>query len=279
MTSSPAHPSTLGPVALADIQVDVTTRLGATSKPIATGFKGIDSALAGGLRHGTVVALTGGPGAGRTALALTIAYMAARAAAGVVFAARGVDETELFARLVARALKRSYPASEVSYGDLLSGRAYASDGVRRAVNAASETVVAKVGTHLHFARLGRDDSLSELVQRCTQIWARYERVVLVVDDIEALAHGDGTPLDARVLDTAYELRDIAEQGCAVIVTALERHRDLVAPAATLWAELVPVPAADGAAPYLELDIKKNRIGPTGRLKVQAIYGATELTEV
>lgn len=278
VSSSPAHPSTLGPIALAKIQVDVATRLGATSKPTATGFRGIDTALAGGLRHGTVVALTGRPGSGRTALALTMAYMAARASAGVVFASRGVDETELVARLVARALKRNYPASEVTYGDILSGRAYSSDDVRRAVSAAIDTVVEKVGTHLHLARLGPDDSLPELAERSAQIWARHERVLLVVDDIEGLVRGAGD-LAGRLLSLGYELRQLADRGCAVVVTALERHADLVAPAATLWAELVPGAVGAGSRVPLELDIRKNRIGPTGRLTVEAIYGATEFREI
>src|SRR5215510_5445521 len=75
LAESPAHPSTLGPVSLANIQVDVATRLGAVTKPMATGFTGIDRLLSGGLRPGTVLALTGQPGSGRTSLALMMAYM------------------------------------------------------------------------------------------------------------------------------------------------------------------------------------------------------------
>src|SRR4051812_47012418 len=81
LASSPVHPSTLGPVSLANIQVDVATRLGAVTKPTATGFSGVDRLLSGGLRPGTVLALTGQPGSGRTSLALMMAYMAARASA------------------------------------------------------------------------------------------------------------------------------------------------------------------------------------------------------
>jgi len=260
------------------MQVDVTTRLGAISKPTATGFKGVDSLLAGGLRHGTVLALTGAPGSGRTSLSLMIAYMAARAATGVVFAARGVDETELVARLAARALRRSYPASEVTYGDILSGGAYANDAVRRAVNDAVETVVEKVGAHLHFGRIGAGDSLAQLAERSGQIWARYERVVLVVDDIEGLAAAEPGELEGRVMNVAYELRQLADQGCAVVLTALERHSDLVAPAATLLVELAPGPTQDGRTVPLDLVVKKNRVGGTGRFKLQALYGASEFTE-
>ena len=279
MSSSPAHPSTLGPVALAKIQVDVTTRLGAISKPTATGFKGLDAALHGGLRHGTVLALTGAPGSGRTSLSLLIAYMAARASVGVVFAARGVDETELVARLAARALRRSYPTSEVTYGDILAGHVYADDAVRRAVNEAVDTVVHKVGAHLHFARIGPRDTLALLAERSAQLWARYERLLLVVDDIEGLAAGESTAdFSGRVLNVAYELRALADHGCAVVVTALERHAEFVAPAATLAAELRPQSSDDGRSVSLEVILRKNRIGASGRFTLRAIYGASEFTE-
>jgi KaiC/GvpD/RAD55 family RecA-like ATPase len=266
-------------VALAKIQVDVTTRLGAISKPTATGFKGLDALLAGGLRHGSVLALTGAPGAGRTSLSLLIAYMAARASVGVVFASRGVDETELVARLAARALRRSYPASEVTYGDILAGHVYDDDTVRRAVNDAVDTVVHKVGMHLHFARIGTGDSLALLAERSAQLWARYERVLLVVDDIEGLAVSDGNgDLAGRVMNLAYELRRLADQGCAVVLTALDRHAELVGPAATLLAELQPLASEDGRSVPLDVIVRKNRVGSTGRFRLRAVYGASEFTE-
>ncbi len=256
----------------------MTTRLGAITKPTATGIKALDALLAGGLRHGTVLALTGAPGAGRTALALSIAYMAARASAGVVFAARGVDETELVARLAARALRKSYPASEVTYGDILAGRVLANDAVRRAVNDAVDTVVQKVGAHLHFAHLDARDSISSLVERSTQLWARYERVLLVVGDVVGLAVSEPGELSARVMSVAYELKRLADHGCAVVLTALERHAELVAPAATLLAGLVPAATEDGRPVPLEVVVHKNRTGTTGRFKLHALYGATEFSE-
>ena len=278
LPQAPAHPSTLGPVSLANIQVDVTTRLGAPAKPTATGLSGIDRSLAGGLRPGTVLALTGAPGSGRTSLALTIAYMAARAAAGVVFATRGVEETELVARLAARALRRAYPASQVTYGDILAGVIYENDAVRRAVSEAVDTVVAKVGAHLHVARFGASDTLALLVERSAQLWARHERVVLVVDDLESIAVSEPGALDARLTAVAYELRQLADQGCAVVFTALERHAEMVAPAVTMLVSLAPGASDDGKAVPLSLHIRKNRVGAGGSFALSALFGACEFSE-
>lgn len=256
----------------------MSTRLGAITKPTATGIRALDALLAGGLRHGTVLALSGGPGSGRTALALSVAYTAARASAGVLFAARGVDETELVARLAARALRKSYPASEVTYGDILAGHVFTNDAVRRAVNDAVDTVVQKVGPHLHFAQLDARDSVAALVERSTQLWARYERVVLVVDDVEGLAISEPGELPARVMSVAYELRRLADHGCAVVLTALERHAEFIAPAATLLAELAPAATENGRTVPLDVVVRKNRVGATGRFKLHAVYGATEFSE-
>jgi len=265
-------------VSLANIQVDVTTRLGAPGKPTATGLSAIDRALAGGLRPGTVLALTGAPGSGRTSLALTIAYMAARASAGVVFATRGVEETELVARLAARALRRAYPASQVTYGDILAGGVYENDTVRRAVSEAVDTVVEKVGTHLHLARVGATDSLALLVEQSAQLWARHERMVLLVDDIEGLAVTEAGELGARLTAVAYELRQLADQGCAIVFTALERHAELVAPAATMLVSVASGVSEDGKNVPLTLHIRKNRWGAGGVFALTAFFGACEFSE-
>ena len=278
LTEIPAHPSTLGPVSLANMQVDVTTRLGAATKPIATGFAGIDNLLGGGLRPGTVLALTGEPGSGRTSLALMMAYMAARASAGVVFATRGVDETEVVARLAARAVRRVYPESEVTYGDILAGGVTANDTVRRAVSDAVDTVIHKVGAHLHLARFGAGDTLALLIERSTQLWARYERAVLLVDDIEGIAVSEPGELAARIAETAYALRQVADQGCAVVLTALECHAELVAPAATMLVGVTPGESNGGGAVPLTLNIRKNRVGGIGRITVQARFAASEFSE-
>jgi len=276
-SEGPAHPST-GPVALANVQVDLTTRLGAPSQVTPTGFRGLDTLLHGGLRSGSVLAITGAPGSGRTSLALMIAYMAARTQAGVELAGRGLDDTEVVARLAARALRRTYPESEVTFADIWSGNAFSNDTVRRAVGEAVETVLQKVGAHLHITRLGPGDSLETFAPRSTQLWARYDRVMLVVDDLEGMTAGVGiAPLDSRLLSAAYELRSLAEQGCAVVFTVLSRYAELVAPAVTAMVDLRP--ASTGPGPVeLELVVTKNRLGPTGTVPVRAFFAACEFTE-
>jgi hypothetical protein len=277
-SEGPVHPSTIGPVALASVQVDLTTRLGAPSEATPTGFRGLDALLHGGLRSGTVLALCGAPGSGRTSLALMVAYMAARTQAGVELVGRGLEDTEVVARLAARALRRTYPESEVTYADIWTGNAYANDTVRRAVGEAVDTVMQKVGAHLHITRLGPGDSLETFAPRSTQLWARYERVVLVVDDLEGMVAGVGSaPLDARLLSAAYELRSLAEHGCAVVFTVLGRHAELIAPATTAMVELRGSPAATGTSD-LELVVTKNRLGPTGRVPLKAHFAACEFTD-
>lgn len=266
-------------VSLANVQVDVTTRLGAPAKLTPTGFRGLDALLCGGLRAGAVLGITGAAGSGRTSLSLMIAYMAARTQAAVCFAGRGVDDTEVMARLAARAVRRSYPSSEVTYGDIWSGGAHQSDAVRRAVADAVETVVSKVGTHLHIASLARSESPAELAERMTQLWARHERVLLVVDDLEGLA-GSHEPLESRLLNVAYELKEVAEHGCAVVFTALGRHAELVAPAATAMVQIERKSAVADAGPQaVTLALTKNRMGPIGTLSLEILFGASEITEL
>jgi len=272
-------------IALTAMQVDVTTRLGAHAPGTATGFPTLDGMLHGGLRSGTVLSIAGAPGVGRTAFALLIAYMAARAKAGVVFASASLDATEVMARLAARALYREYPEVNTPYGMIWSGRAWQDSATHRAVADSVETVVKKVGAQLHLYRARGLESTQSLAECAAQQWSRHERAALVVDDIEAFsALGGGaaahaaaanSSMEGRVTHVAYDLRRIADQGCAVVFTTLSRHSEFVAPAVTLAGELRALaqpPAADGAR-ALEFSVYKNRVGATGSVPLRFIPGA------
>ncbi len=259
------------------MHVDVTTRLGAVRPVTPTGLRQLDAALAGGLRSGSVLAFAGDPGSGRTTLALSLAYMAARTQAGVVFVARSLDDTELMARLAARALRRNYPSSEVSYGEIWSGRAFQSDAVRRAVGEAADTVVSKVGAHLHLLRMQHAEPLAELPERLVQLWARYERVVVVIDDLETFAPNGGD-LDARVAEAALDAGSIAEKGAALVFTALTRHVEPIAPATSAIVMVEPEHTNGAASTRARLRIVKNRIGATGTHVVELLASACEVVD-
>jgi DnaB helicase-like protein len=272
-------------IALTAMHVDVTTRLGSHAPATATGFPTLDRMLHGGLRSGTVLAIAGAPGVGRTALALLIGYMAARAKAGVVFASASLDATEVMARLTARALYREYPELNAAYGTIWSGRAWQDAATHRAVADSIETVLKKVGAQFHLYRARGLESTQSLAECAAQQWSRHERAALVVDDIEAFsAVGGGSSsqaaaanssMEGRVTHVAYDLRRIADQGCSVVFTTLSRHAELVAPAVTIAGELRPLtdaPAEPGGR-ALELFVYKNRIGETGSVPLRFIPGA------
>jgi hypothetical protein len=283
-------------LSLSSMQVDVTSRMGALTAATPSGFATLDRLLNGGLRSGSLIAVTGGAGSGKTALLLLLAYMAARARAAVMFASVTLDETEVMARLAARALYRERPELGVAYGAIWSGQAWQDDVTRGPVSAAVETVVKKVGNYLHLHAAEPYESTAELGQRAAQLWGRHERVVILVDGIEALrasapaASAEHTSANAgfesRVSQVAYELGKLAEQGCAVVVSALSRSADLVTPAATLAAELRPM--GSHAAPSerglslgvrpVELVITKNRVGAVGMIPLRFLPGVSVFEE-
>jgi hypothetical protein len=284
-------------VSLAAMQVDVTTHLGAVGPATSTGLPRLDQLLGGGLRSGTIIALSGAAGSGRTSVALSLAYLAARARAGVVVAGAAVDPTEIVARLAARALHREYPDARTSYGEIWTGQAWTDDNSRRPIADAIDTVMKKVGSQLHLFRGTGLETTQALADCVAQQWARSERVVLVVDDVEGfLAMGDGGmaraalvngSFEARLTQVGYELRRIAEQGACVIMTVLSDHLSLVSPAATLTIELVPGPAPEQdlterlrklGARSLVLRLAKNRIGSTGEVPLLFVPGAATIEE-
>lgn len=284
-------------LSLANMQVDVTTRLGAPEKPTGTGLPLLDRMMAGGFRSGDLVTIAGAPGVGKTALALFLAYMTARARTATVFVSPVLGETELVARLAARALHREHPESTTGYGAIWTGQAWLDDSVRAAVTASVETVVKKVGGMFHVWHADPFEPTSTLSQLASQLWARHERVVMVIDGIDAFsATGSGDAvgrtavnacIDSRVQQVAYELRLIADEGCAVLATLPSRFAEVVAPAATVAAELrnvegTAVPLVErqlalGTRP-VELVVRKNHVGPTGIVPLRFMAGAATFEE-
>ncbi len=278
------------------MQVDVTTRLGALTPASPTGLPILDRMLGGGLRTGMMFGLLGPAGIGKTALSLTLAYMAARSKAAVVFASATLDETEVVARLAARALHREEPDSTTTYGQIWTGEAW-SGATRNLVTLAVDTVAKKVGSHLHLHKADPYESTQALRRAAGELWDRHERVVLVVDGLEAFsAHCGGDPertqsanagMPSRMAAVAFELRRLAERGCAVIVTSGSGFADSVSPALSFYAEMrglesSGVPLSEravslGARP-VDLVVKKNTIGRTGIVPLRFIAGAATFEE-
>jgi len=275
------------------MQVDVTTRMGALGPPTTTGIEPLDRLLTGGLRSDTLLSITGIPGCGKTALALMIAYMAARSRAAVIFASATLDETEVVARLAARAMYREYPESETPYGDIWSGDAWQEDFTRQAVGTSVNVAVHKVGDLLHLFRTRAADSTAEIGAAVTFLSSRHERVLLVVDGMEAFAAAaGGDPARAaglnadysnRISQVAHEFRQMAGNGCAVVVTCQPQSQHLVLPAATAGCELMDV---TGGAPsndqrdmalgtrQVVLNLLKNHVGPKAVIPLRFVAGSS-----
>ena len=281
------------PVALTAMQVDVTTRMGAMGHPTTTGIEPLDRLLAGGLRSDTLLSVSGGPGCGKTAFGLLLAYMAARSRAGVIFASATLDETEIVARLAARAMYREYPESETPYGSIWSGEAWQDDFTRQAVGTSVNVAMRKVGDLLHLLRTRAAESTAEIAASAAQLWSRHERVVVVVDGIEAyFAAASGDPIRAaginadysnRISQVAHEFRQLAAGGCAVVVTCQPQSQHLVLPAATAGCELVEsvTPESEDSlrdaalgARQVMLTMVKNHVGPRASIPLRFIAGSS-----
>lgn len=275
--------------------MDVTTRLGAVAPATTTGMSSLDVLFGGGLRSGMHLLVSGAPGAGKTAFALMLAYMAARSRAAVLFTSVGLDETEIVARLTARALHREYRNVEATYGTIWSGISMQEPALRGPISSSVDTVVKKVGEQLYLHAAEPMDDVSTLAELAAYLWARNDRVVVVVDGAEAYSAGgtaanlvQAAGYEARLSLVAHELSRLARQGCAVITTCQAATTPLVAPAATIAAELrgVSDPATRGAmkkklavdARPMDLAIVKNRLGPTATLPLVYVAAASVFEE-
>ncbi|MBM4363510.1 MAG: hypothetical protein FJ104_12585, partial [Deltaproteobacteria bacterium] len=138
-----------GPRSLGSVQVDLTARLGAVAPHTTTGLASLDAALGGGLRAGHHLVVTGAPGVGKTSLALMLAYIAARARAATLYAAVGLDDTEVVARLAARTVHREFEQVLATYGTIWDGSALQEPELRGPLSGAIASVFKRVGDTLH----------------------------------------------------------------------------------------------------------------------------------
>ena len=283
-----------GPRSLASIQVDVTGRLGAVAPATTTGMASLDTHLGGGLRSGTHLLVSGAPGVGKTAFVLMLAYMAARARTAVLFTSVGLDETEIVARLTARALHREYQNVGATYGTIWSGLSMQDPALRGPISSCLNTVTKKVGEHLHLHAAEPMQDVAALADHAAFLWARNDKVLVVVDGAAAYSAsvggvaGSGASYDARLSLVGYELSRLASQGCAVITTCHAASAPFLAPAVTVAAELravrEPVPRGGGkkkmlmGARPMDLAIYKNRLGPTPTVPLVYLPAASVFEE-
>ena len=282
-----------GPRSLASIQVDVTGRLGAVAPATTTGLPSLDALLGGGLRSGTHLLVSGAPGTGKTAFVLMLAYMAARARASVLFTSVGLDETEIVARLTARALHREYQNAAATYGTIWSGLSMQDPALRGPISSCLATMTKKVGENLYLHSAEPMQDVASLADHAAFLWARNERVLVVVDGAEAYSAtastgGSAQSYDGRLSLVAYELSRLASQGCAVITTCHSGTAPLLSPAVTVAAELRAVREQVGKggskkklpleARPMDLAIQKNRLGPTPTIPLVFMAAASVFEE-
>ncbi len=275
------------PVQLRAMAVDVTTSLGSSLPVTPVGLGVLERLMAGGLRTGDFFLISGSAGVGKTALALHLGYIAARSAAETLIVSVTVDEAAMVARFAARALHREHPDERVTYGQILSGEAWKDEAVAKKVRAAVNTVVTKVGTRLYPRRVQPFERLRAVRDAAAALWKRNDRVVVIVDGLEAFTPQSSETADPLVA-AAFELRALAQEGCAVVATMGGRDAERAMAAATLAAELTRSAHGSIAKPderllflgarNVDLVVTKNHAGPTGLVPLRLVAGAATFEE-
>lgn len=189
--------------------------------PIATGLRGLDAVLGGGLRRGELVALAGSAGTGKSSLAIQVAIEAARAGALALYATVEMPREDVVARAVAREmflgadpLGRDWA---VSFGDVLFGKHVAEgtfaseaawaavmDRYLRAKDALTRDVFPRLVLH-QLAPGATVASVRDALQRARADTGHNGLAVLVVDPLQRLYAADTGARTGRVLASINSL--------------------------------------------------------------------------
>lgn len=176
--------------------------------PVATGLRGLDTVLRGGLRRGEMVALAGAAGTGKSSAAIQVAVETARAGALVLYATVEMPAEEVVARVVAREMYlrasdggRDLP---VGFGDVLDGAHQRNDEVMRRFISASDVLFAEVFPRLFVQQVppgGTVDDLRGWVARARGQLGHDGLALVVVDPLQRLYAAPRGQRVGRVLDS------------------------------------------------------------------------------
>lgn len=212
-------------------------RSGFERNPVATGLKGMDELLGGGLRDRRLYVLAGLAGGGKSALALRIAHFAAAAGVPVIYVSYEMEEIEARARLVAAAMR-------APFGQLLAPDALLQVEREQVGIAWRKYAEAGPGARIFLTVSGADDGAVSGPRTATMEWLKSETArvtrdfgrspLVVVDDLQAAAafseefEGDPSSFFFAVGLTALSLRVIARTAGSPVL-ALSSVRRSAAP--------------------------------------------------
>jgi len=256
--------------ALAELVDDYEAAANGERIGIPTGFSDLDR-LTGGLRPGQLFVLAARPSVGKTSLALNIAEnLAVKNGLPVGFWSLEMTKKELLHRLTCS-------LAEVNSADLHAGRTAPGEierltAAQAAILKAPLRIVDRSGLtvgqlatsgrrmlHKHKIKLGIVDYLGLL--RCGEKHAnRYEEITLISGALKGMAKALGIPLlvlaqlnrDSERQSRTPELADLRDSG------SIEQDADLVG-------LLQRLDEVDHDSYTVELSLKKNRTGRTGRV--------------
>jgi replicative DNA helicase len=238
---------------------------------VPTGFVSIDKALGGGMRRGDLVVLGGDVGAGKSALAMSVALRVAAAGTPVAFLSGEMDQERLFERALAI-------EGGVALDDLRAATTRPEE--RAGVGAAAVRLRGLPLTVLPLAANHLGEALDRLA-------AQEDTGLAVIDYLQLAPAPSGTARAAQDEDVAMVLRELkafalARRVACLVVAQLPRfersrpdrrpsledyghlgsvkqHADVVL---SLYREEMYTPGA-GVEGATELIVSKNRNGPTG----------------
>ena len=211
-------------------------RSGFERKPVATGLKGVDELLGGGLRDRRLYVMAGLAGGGKSALALRIAHFAAASGVPVIYVSYEMEEIEARARLVAAAMK-------TPFGQLLAPDALLQVEREQVGVAWRKYAESGPGMRILLTVSGADDGTGNEPRMATMEWLKGETArvkrdfgqppLVVVDDLQAAAafseefEGDPSSFFFAVGLTALSLRVIARTAGSPVLALSSVRRSAV----------------------------------------------------
>lgn len=179
---------------------------------VSTGYTKVDQLLRGGFQHGDMIVVAARPSHGKTAIALNVAYRAAKAGATPFLVSLEMSREAICERFMGihceANLEKLY-CQFTADGQISKVRSGLSSWERLPIHMCDESNL----------------NISRIAHRCVSFAQRHEKAIIIIDYLQLISGDKSRGREVEVADISRQIKNIARQTNCPVVVCCQLNRE------------------------------------------------------